>query len=120
MTSPLLGTELVDVENGSLHTRNAVLRFFDDFFCEKNVPLLLFLSDMVTSLATGMTVKFFSLWLKDEVGLTPTMSLITESLVYLSIGCFSSIALRLSKRFNRVRGALCVPVITFCSATSAT
>ena len=110
MTSPLLGTERVDddVENGdgSLHARNAVLRFFDDFFCEKNVPLLLFLSDFVTSLATGMTVKFFPLWLKDEVGLTPTMSLITESLTYLSMAFFSSIALRLSKRFNRVRIAL--------------
>lgn len=68
----------------------------------RNVPLILFLSDLVSALASGMTLRFFPLWLKDKVHLSPSTALLTESVSYLSITCFSPLMLLLKAKVGRV------------------
>jgi hypothetical protein len=36
------------------------------------IPYIVFISGLITSLGSGMTVKFFPLFFKDEVGMTPS------------------------------------------------
>lgn len=103
MSSPLLGADRGDIEALDIPAKpSSIRRLVDRVLCERNVPFLLFLSDLVTSLASGMTIKFFPLWLKDEVGLSPSMSLVTESLTYVMMALFSPVALAVSKRLKRL------------------
>ena len=62
----------------------------------------MFVSDLISALASGMTLRFFPLWLKDRVGLRPSAALVAECLSYLSIAGSSWLMLGLAARVGRV------------------
>lgn len=67
------------------------------------IPALVAISDLIAGLASGMTVKFFSLFFKNEVGLSP----LTVSLIYVispaMIAFFAWLEQKLSQKLGRIQ-----------------
>lgn len=54
----------------------SVVRHVENYMCgvrvtEEWIPYLLFGGDLISALASGMTIKFFPLWFKNELGMDP-------------------------------------------------
>ena len=64
--SGLSNNNINDINNNSRKSKSSLRDHLKRFFCAKNVPLLMFLSDLVGSLGSGMTLRFFPLFLKVE------------------------------------------------------
>ena len=60
------------------------------------IPYATFFSSLVFAIGSGMTVKFFPLFFKDEVGLSPTHVQIIYVLVPIVMSAFSGVGLSLS------------------------
>lgn len=45
--------------------------YFGFTVTEAWIPYLLFIGDIISSLASGMTIKFFPLWFKNELHMDP-------------------------------------------------
>lgn len=64
------------------------------------IPYLLFAGDVISALASGMTIKFFGLWFKNVLGLDPVQVLHKE----FASACMLLIYIRL---FGRARATHC-------------
>ena len=79
------------------------------------VPYILFVSNMLVAVGSGMTVKFFPLWWKEDNHLSPTDVQIIYVFAPLAIMVVGGIWVGLSRRIGRVQ-ALMVSKIAGCSA----
>lgn len=70
------------------------------------IPYIIFLSSLILSIGSGMTVKFFPLFFKDEVGMSPIQVQIIYVMVPVVMAILSGAGTRLSKTFGRVETTL--------------
>ena len=77
-----------------------------------HIPYILFSSDMCTALASGMTVKFFPLFFKNDLELAPSRVQLIYVFTPISIALFSVAAQAMSKRckVGRVQTVLLMTV----------
>ena len=61
------------------------------------IPYLVFLSGLISALGSGMTVKFFPLFFKDEVGMTPSQVQIIYCLVPLVMVVLGALCTKIAK-----------------------
>jgi MFS family permease len=73
---------------------------------QRLVPYILFSASLATAMGSGLTVMFFPLFFKDQVGLTPTQVQLIYFLEPLIIAMFSSFATPASSWFGRVQTIL--------------
>ncbi|CAB9511238.1 expressed unknown protein [Seminavis robusta] len=66
------------------------------------IPYILFAHSLVFALGSGMTVKFFPLFFKDQVGMSPTQVQIVYLIVPLTLAACSGLGQQLAKRLGRV------------------
>ena len=79
------------------------------------IPYILFLSGLIMSTGSGMTVKFFPLFFKDEVGMTPSQVQLIYVCVPLSMTGFSYVCSGLAASgFGRVQSSLLMGVLGIC------
>ena len=82
---------------------------------QKWIPYILFLAGLIMSIGSGMTVKFFPLFFKDEVGMTPSQVQLIYVCVPLSMTAFSYVCSGLAAAgFGRVQSALLMSVLGIC------
>mmetsp|Transcript_16364 Transcript_16364/g.53273 ORF Transcript_16364/g.53273 Transcript_16364/m.53273 type:complete len:570 (+) Transcript_16364:2219-3928(+) len=67
------------------------------------VPWTMFLSSLLAALGSGMTVKFFPLYFKNAVGLSPIQVQVVYTLVPLAMCCGMGLAQALHPRIGRVQ-----------------
>mmetsp|Transcript_40990 Transcript_40990/g.65929 ORF Transcript_40990/g.65929 Transcript_40990/m.65929 type:complete len:489 (-) Transcript_40990:5249-6715(-) len=72
------------------------------------VPRIVVTADIISGLASGMTIKFFPLFFKDETHLQPTAVNLINVISPILMVIFSTIAMKLSHRIGRVK----VPILT--------
>jgi MFS family permease len=87
--SLLLLSSSNDINNNATTTTitaTAVAAATDSIILKKRqewIPYIVFISGLISSLGSGMTVKFFPLFFKDEIGMTPSQVQIIYVLVPL-------------------------------------
>ena len=69
----------------------------------KHIPVVMFASDLLISLGAGMTVKFFPLYFKSNVGLSPMQTQLIYVVVPLMMAAFASAAQRASLVLGRAQ-----------------
>lgn len=74
----------------------------------RRIPYLLFCFDMVVSLGSGMTVKFFPLFFKNDANLTPTEVQVIYLIVPIVMVACSGIGQKMSKSLGRVQTIITV------------
>jgi len=72
----------------------------------KWIPYIMFLSNLIFAVGSGMTVKFFPLFFKDVVGLSPTHVQCIYLIVPIGLAIFSGLGTSLSKIIGRVQTSL--------------
>ena len=77
----------------------------------KWIPYILFMSSLVISLGSGMTVKFFPLFFKDDVGMSPTQVQIIYLIVPIAMVIVSSFITKLAAVIGRVQATILSMVI---------
>ena len=70
---------------------------------QKHIPVVMFASDLLISLGAGMTVKFFPLYFKSNVGLSPMQTQLIYVVVPLVMAVFASAAQRASVVLGRAQ-----------------
>lgn len=70
------------------------------------IPYILFVSSVIMSIGSGMTVKFFPLFFKDEVGMSPTQVQIVYVLVPIVMSLLSGVGTWIAAGFGRVQTSL--------------
>jgi len=71
---------------------------------QKWIPYLVFTSGLISSLGSGMTVKFFPLFFKDEVGMSPSQVQVIYCLVPLVMVIMGLLCTKIAKAgFGRVQ-----------------
>ena len=70
---------------------------------QKHIPIIMFASDLLISLGAGMTVKFFPLYFKSNVGLSPMHTQLIYVCVPLVMVAFASLAQRASQAMGRAQ-----------------
>lgn len=70
---------------------------------KKFIPYIVLASDITFGIASGMTIKFFPLFFKEETGLSPASVNLIFVATPLGIVLMSILATRLTKIFGRVR-----------------
>lgn len=70
------------------------------------IPYILFSSSLVISIGSGMTVKFFPLFFKDEVGMSPTQVQVVYVLVPIFMSACSGLGTSVSRWFGRVQTSM--------------
>ena len=75
------------------------------------VPRVCCTADMMFGIASGMTIKFFPLFFKEETKLVPSRVNIIFLVTPLLCGLFSLVLERVSRRFGRVAVALASKVV---------
>lgn len=83
--------------------RLAALRLRFLCFGAESVPYIMCCSDLIMGMAAGMTIKFFPVWFKEDVGLSPSSINIVYTLGPLAIAIFVGLAERTSKLLGRVQ-----------------
>jgi MFS family permease len=74
---------------------------------QKWIPYIVFSQGLVFAVASGMTVKFFPLFFKDEIGMTPSQVQIIYCLVPFVMSIASTLCTRLANTgFGRVQAML--------------
>lgn len=73
------------------------------FTSARAVPYLLVAADLLSGVASGMTIKFFPLWLEKEILLNPLQQNGVVAGQFLAIGAFQFVTQRVSKRAGRVQ-----------------
>jgi len=63
----------------------------------KNIPHILFITDMLFAVASGMTIKFFPLFFKNECGFTPITVNIIYGTTFIFLTVFTYIAQYISR-----------------------
>lgn len=67
------------------------------------IPHLLCLTDIIFGIASGMTIKFFPLFFRKEVGLSPVNICLIYISTYVLMSILSRVAQMISKRVGRVQ-----------------
>ena len=67
------------------------------------IPYIMFCGDILISLGSGMTVKYFPLYFKNAVGLTPAQVQVVFALVPLFMVAMAVLAQKVSVTFGRVQ-----------------
>ncbi|KAL7577302.1 hypothetical protein ACA910_002043 [Epithemia clementina (nom. ined.)] len=75
------------------------------------IPYIMFFSSLVFSIGSGMTVKFFPLFFKEEVGMSPSQVQIIYVLVPILMSVLSGLGTRLSKTLGRVETTLLLQIL---------
>ena len=75
------------------------------------IPYILFVSSLVFSIGSGMTVKFFPLFFKEEVGMSPSQVQVIYVLVPVFMAILSGLGTRLSKSLGRVETTVLLQVL---------
>mmetsp|Transcript_27909 Transcript_27909/g.93928 ORF Transcript_27909/g.93928 Transcript_27909/m.93928 type:complete len:547 (-) Transcript_27909:60-1700(-) len=70
------------------------------------VPYIVFATDFIIALGSGMTVKFFPLFFKNDCGMSPTRVQCIAVAVSLAMAAASSLGTRLGARVGRVQAVL--------------
>ena len=70
---------------------------------QKHIPVVMFASDLLISLGAGMTVKFFPLYFKSNVGLSPMQTQLIYVVVPLVMAVLASAAQRASVVLGRAQ-----------------
>ena len=70
---------------------------------QKHIPVVMFASDLLISLGAGMTVKFFPLYFKSNVGLSPMHTQLIYVVVPLVMAAFAGAAQRASRVLGRAQ-----------------
>mmetsp|Transcript_31486 Transcript_31486/g.37502 ORF Transcript_31486/g.37502 Transcript_31486/m.37502 type:complete len:554 (-) Transcript_31486:112-1773(-) len=73
---------------------------------QKWIPYIMFTSNLIFAIGSGMTVKFFPLFFKDEVGMTPTEVQFIYVLAPIALVLSSGLGTSLSKILGRVQTTL--------------
>lgn len=84
------------------------------FSSARHVPYLLVAADLMSGIASGMTIKFFPLWLEQIVGLAPMQLNGVGAGQFLSIAVGVACAQRVARRVGRVQVMLGVKFASFC------
>lgn len=110
---PIRATSATVHEEGMPHKREGLCGL-----SPKNIPHILLGSDIISGLASGMTIKFFPLYFAKVIWLTPTET----QAVYVALPFFmamaSHVAQRVAKRYGRVYTSV-VMMLVASSALSA-
>jgi MFS family permease len=78
----------------------------------KFIPYINFASQLIFGIASGMTIKFFPLFFKDEVNMSPSQVQLIYVIVPIGIVCCSVIGKKLaSTGFGRVQSSLLLMVL---------
>jgi len=77
----------------------------------RKIPYMLFSFDLLVSLGSGMTVKFFPLYFKDDANLSPTMVQVIYIAAPIIIVAISQAAQVVSKSLGRVQTILTVKAL---------
>jgi len=77
---------------------------------QKWIPYIVFAASVVMSIGSGMTVKFFPLFFKDEVGMSPTEVQIVYVIVPIVMVMCSGLGTSLSSWFGRVQTTLLLEI----------
>jgi len=76
------------------------------------IPYIIFAHSIISSLGSGMTVKFFPLFFKDEVGMTPSQVQLIYCLVPLMLVVLSALCTKIAKSgFGRVQTSIVYYVV---------
>jgi MFS family permease len=86
------------------------------FFLDKNkwykaIPYVLVLSNTVVALGSGMTVKFFPLFFKNTLDMSPSAVQIIYTVSPIAITLFSGLGICLAKRTGRIEAVLLLSFI---------
>ena len=73
---------------------------------QRHVPFILATTDLLGGLASGMTVKYTSIFFIQEVGMPPTAVNLVSALAPLAIAAASAAAARVARRAGRVQAML--------------
>jgi len=76
------------------------------FLRQRHVPLILATTDLVGGLASGMTVKFFAVFLIEQVELPPTSVNLMQASAPLLVALASAAAAKGARRLGRVQAML--------------
>lgn len=76
----------------------------------RRIPYIVFGTDLMLSLASGCTIKFFPLFFKNDCGLSPSAVQAIYVVVPLAMACCSTLATKLSARVGSVQAVLCLRV----------
>jgi len=70
------------------------------------VPYIILTSDFITSMGSGMTVKFFPLFFKNEVHMTPSQVNYVNLISFSLMMVFTYLSGKVSSRFGRIQTIL--------------
>jgi len=91
-SSEIITSDSSDVEDGSSYSLSRTpLQKRQEW-----IPYLVFVSNLISALGSGMTVKFFPLFFKDEVHMTPSQVQIIYCLVPLVMVVLSTISTKIA------------------------
>ena len=77
----------------------------------KRIPYILFTLSLLVSFGSGMTVKFFPLFFKDTVGLSPSAVQTIYLIVPIAMVIFSTVNQKLAKKIGRVQTCIIVKIL---------
>lgn len=75
------------------------------------VPYILFSSSVLLGLASGMTIKFFPLFFKNECGMSPVAVQVIYAVLPLVLAAFSRLGTALAMRIGRVQTMVALKVV---------
>jgi MFS family permease len=78
---------------------------------QRHIPLIAAISDVISGLASGMTIKFFPLFFENECLMSPIMVSVIMGITPLLIAANSHICQKASNSFGRIQISLFVRVI---------
>ncbi|GMH64013.1 hypothetical protein TrRE_jg11650, partial [Triparma retinervis] len=76
-----------------------------------SIPYILFTFDLIVSLGSGMTVKFFPLFFKNDCGLTPTEVQVIYLIVPIVMVACSGLGSKMAKKAGRVQTIITVKTL---------
>ena len=75
------------------------------------IPYIIFVGSLVFAIGSGMTVKFFPLFFKEEVGMSPSQVQMIYVLVPIVMALLSGVGTSISKFFGRVETTVLLEVL---------
>eukprot|EP00038_Savillea_parva_P002858 m.118401 g.118401 ORF g.118401 m.118401 type:complete len:499 (+) comp10978_c0_seq1:50-1546(+) len=82
-----------------------------DCITKEHIPYIMFVSGLITALGSGMTVKFFPLFFKNELKFSPAEVQTIYVVTPLAIAAFSGVGTKLASCIGRVETILAVSAV---------
>ena len=73
------------------------------FLCSRRIAVLIATGDMVSGLASGMSIRYFPIFFAENLGMSPVMVQVLYALTPLFLACTMKLAQIASVRFGRCR-----------------